>query len=131
MGEFIDQRKPRMPRDQRIEVHLLEHLVAIKDAFAGDDFEPLQQRVRLGPSVGLDHANHDVDTGFAPGVRALKHLVGLADAGRGADEDLQTPGGAALAPCRFQQGFRRRALFEIAALLLGHRGNIFLRLSRA
>jgi hypothetical protein len=81
--------------------------------------------------MSLDNADDDVDTGFPPGVRALKHFVGFADARRRADENLQASGGAALASRRLQQGFRRRALFGIAALLLSHRGNIFLRPSRA
>ena len=77
----------------------------------------MQQRLGLRPSVGLDDADHDIDAGLQLGVRALQHLVGLADAGGGADEDLQPAGAAVLAPRRLQQGFRRGALFGIAALL--------------
>ena len=124
MGEFIDQREPRPARDQRIEIHLLDDLILIGDAFAGDDLEPVQQRLGLGPPVGLDDADHDVDAGFLPGMRALQHFVGLADARGRADENLQPPGFAVLAPRRLQQGFRRRALFGVAAWLLHHGNNI-------
>ena len=67
--------------------------------------------------MGLDHADHHVDARLAPGAGALQHLVGLADAGGGADEDLQ-PAARALLPARgFKQRLRRRTLFGIAALL--------------
>ena len=65
--------------------------------------------------MGLDHADDDIGARLQPGMRALQHLVGLADAGRGADEDLEPAGAAVLAPGRFQQGFRRGSLFRVAA----------------
>ena len=67
--------------------------------------------------MGLDDADDDIDAGLQLGVRALQHLVGLADAGRGADEDLEPAGAAVLAPGRLQQRFRRGSLFGIAALI--------------
>ena len=87
---------------------------------AREDFKALQQRLGLRPPVGLDHADHDIGAGLPLGVRALQHLVGLADAGGGADEDLEPAGAAVLAPGCFQQGFRRGTLFGIAALLDHH-----------
>jgi hypothetical protein len=65
--------------------------------------------------VGLDHANDDIGAGLLPGMGALQHFVGLADTGRGADEDLEPSRAAVLAPGRFQQGFRRGTLFRVAA----------------
>ena len=50
-------------------------------------------------------------------MRALQHFVGLADARRGADENLEPAGAIILAPGGFQQGFRRGPLFGIAARL--------------
>ena len=123
VGEFVDQRDLRVALDQRVEVHLLDALILVLDPFARHDFKAVQQRFGLGAPVGLDHADHDVGAGLSLGMRALQHLVGLADAGSGADEDLQPAGAAVLAPRCFQQGFRRGALFGIAALL-DHVGNI-------
>ena len=131
MGEFIDQRELRTTRDQGVEVHLLDRLIPIHDAFAWDDFKPVQQRFGFRPSVGLDDADDHIDAGLAPCMSALQHLVGLADAGRGADEDLQTPSIAGLAPRGLQQGFWRGTLFGVAALLLSHKGNIVLAPRRA
>src|SRR5262249_13915678 len=57
--------------------------------------------------VRLDHADHDVDAFRAPLVRGLEHGVGLAHAGRGADEDLEA---ATLLLCRrLEQCLGRRA----------------------
>ena len=95
------------------------HLILVLDPLAREHFKALQQRLGLGPAVGLDHADHDIGAGLQLGMRALQHLIGLADAGGGADEDLEPAGAAVLAPGRFQQGFRRGTLFGVAALL-GH-----------
>ena len=111
VGELVDQRDLRMARDQGVEVHFLDDLVLVLDPLARQYFEALQQRLGLGAPVGLDHADHDIGAGLQLGMRALQHLIGLADAGRGADEDLEPAGAALLAPGCFQQGFRRGALF--------------------
>ncbi len=123
VGQFVDKRKLGPSRDQGIEIHLLDDLVAIDDAFAWDDFEPLQQHFRLAAAMGFGNADDDINAGFFPGVGALQHLVSLADAGSGADEDLEAAGLAVFAPRGLQQGLRRRALFWIAARL-SHWNNI-------
>ena len=66
-----------------------------------------QQRLGLRAAMGLDHADHDILAGLEPGMRALQHLVGLADAGRGADENPELARAPFLLPRRFQQRFRR------------------------
>ncbi len=117
VGEFIDQRDLRMTRDQRVEIHLLDRLILVIDSFARENFEALQQRFGLRPSVGFDHADHDIGAGLDLGMRALQHFVGLADAGGGADEDLEPAGLGVLAPCGFQQRIRQGSLFRVAALI--------------
>ena len=92
VGEFVDQRDLRTARDQRVEVHLLERLILVLDPLARQDLEAVQQRLGLRAAVGLDDADHDIDAVLPLGVRALQHLVGLADAGGGADEDLEPAG---------------------------------------
>ena len=74
----------------------------------------MQQRFGLRPAMGLDHADDDIDAGLPLGVRALQHLVGLADAGSGADEDLQPAGVVTFAPGGLQERIRRRPLFRVA-----------------
>src|SRR5260370_13095333 len=119
-----------MTRNQRVEMRLLETLLPVLEPFARENFKALQQHFRLGPSVGLDDPNDDIGAGLSFGLRALQHLIGLADAGRGADEDLEPADATVLAPGCFQQGFRRGTLFRIAALL-GHYDNIVLSLGPA
>ncbi len=55
----------------------------------GDDFEAGKQRVGLGPAVRLDVADDHIHA-FGPALmRGLEHGVGLADAGRVAQKNLQ------------------------------------------
>ena len=115
MGQFVDQRDLRPPRDQRVEVHLLERLLLVVEPAARQHFEALQKRFGFRPAMGVDYADDDIGTGLLPGMGALQHLVGLADAGSGADEDLEPARAAVLAPGRFEEGFRRGTLFRIAA----------------
>ena len=55
----------------------------------GERLEPREQRLGLGAAVGLDAADDHVDALSAGAARGLEHGVGLADAGGGAEEDLQ------------------------------------------
>ncbi|MGY3342816.1 hypothetical protein ACVWYK_001585 [Bradyrhizobium sp. USDA 4470] len=125
VGELVDQCDLRSPLDHGIEVHFLHDLAAIVEPLARDHLEPANQRLSLGPAMGLDKADHDIDAGLAPGMGALQHLVGLADTGGGADEDLQLAVRALLPARGFQQRLRRRSLFGIAALL-NHQANIII-----
>ncbi len=115
MGEFVDQRNLRPPRNQRVEVHLLERLLLVGEPPARQHLEAVQKRLRFRPAMGLDHANDDIGASLLPGMGALQHFVGLADAGSGADEDLEPSRATILAPGRLQEGFRRRTLFRVAA----------------
>ena len=122
VGELVDQHDFRMPRDHRIEVHLLDGVAAIAHRLAGDDRQALEQRLGFLAAVGLDHADHDVGAVFALGARLQKHLVGLADAGRGADEDAQLADAGLLAPGCLQERLGRGTLLKIVPLVR-HRGS--------
>ena len=117
VGEFVDQNDLRPAGQDGVDIHLVEPLPAMFDAPARDDFEALEQGLGLLPAMGLDHADDDVVAIALAGARLLQHLVGLADAGRRADEDLQLAGAAFLAPRCFQQGFRRRPLVNVVPLI--------------
>ncbi len=103
--------------DQRVEVHLAEHLVVVFQPLARQDFKAFQQRLGLGAAVGFDHADDNIDSRFELGMRALQHFIGLADAGGGADEDLQPAGLIVLATRRLQQRIRRGSLIGVEALI--------------
>ena len=70
---------------------------------ARNDLEAFQQRFGLAAAVGLDDADDDVVAVLLAGVGLLQHLVGLADAGRGADENPQLADAPLFAARRFEQ----------------------------
>src|SRR5581483_6352451 len=96
------------------DIHFLERLAFVVDARARNDLETVDERFSLLAAVGLDHADNDVVAVLPAGAGGLQHRIGLADAGRGADENAQPSGTRVLAPGGFEQGFRRRPLVEIA-----------------
>jgi hypothetical protein len=68
--------------------------------------------------VRFDDADQDVDAFLHLGTRRLQHLVGLADARCGADEDLQPPERTFLLTAGLrQQRFGRRTLLRFEPLV--------------
>ena len=118
VGEFIDQHELGLARQHGIEVHLLEPGALVRDAAARDDLEPVEERLGFRSAVRLDHADHDVDAVLPLGLGGFQHLVGLAHAGRGPEEDLEpargrVPPGAlprAAPPARVSGGALRSAI---------------------
>ena len=84
---------------------------------ARHDFEAFEQRLGVAAAVGLDDADDDVVAVFFAGVRLLQHFVGLADAGRGADEDTQLADAPLFAARRFEERFRGGPMFGFAPLI--------------
>ena len=117
VGELVDQRDLRPARDEGVEVHLVERAALVVDVLARQDLEALEQRLGLLAAVRLDDADDDVGPVLRLGPGGLQHLVGLADAGSGADEDLQPAGMSFLAPGRFEERFRRGSLIEVVTLI--------------
>ncbi len=87
--QFIDQGQLRTARQQRVEIHLRQRAPAILHWSARDDFQAVEQRLGFSAPVGLDHADDDIDAFLEARACGGEHLVGLADAGRGAEEELQ------------------------------------------
>jgi hypothetical protein len=102
MREFVDEGDLGTARDQRVEVHFLERLVPVADRFARQHLKPLQQSLRLRPPMGLNDTDDNIGARLSLGVRILQHFIGLADAGSGADKDLQPAGLIVLPPGGFQ-----------------------------
>ena len=89
VGELVDQDQRRPALQDGVEVHLLEDAAAILDLAPRHHLEAGELGLGLGAAVGLDDTDHDVDALFPAPARRLQHLVGLADARRGAEEDFQ------------------------------------------
>ena len=102
VGIFIDQQQARPARQRRVEVELLHDLVAVDDRLARQNLEAFDQLLGLAPAMGLDQTGDDIAPARFLGAGGGQHGVGLADAGRGAEKNLQMP--AALLLGEGQQG---------------------------
>ena len=87
--ELVDERQLRPPREECVEVHLLEDRVPVGDGRAGHDLESADLIGRPLPSVRLDEAHHDVLAARLAAATLVEHRVRLADAGSGAEVDAQ------------------------------------------
>ena len=103
--ELVDEQKSRLARERLVEVELAQDLVDVDRRLARDDLEAVEQRLRLAPSVRLDEADDDVAPLGLLGARRRQHGVSLADAGRGAQKNLET---AALPSCSARAGRQAR-----------------------
>ena len=117
MGQFVDQRDLRAARDDGVEVHLLERLALVVEPLAGNDLQSVEERLRLLTPMRFEDANDDIVAVLFPGARLLQHLVGLADAGSGADKNLEPAGSSLLPAGGLEQGLRRRSLVRVAVVL--------------
>ena len=121
VGELVDQHDLRPAREDGVEIHLLERLALVVDAPARNDLEAVRAAPRSPCGRGSRRRRRRRRTpSLLAGAGLLQHLVGLADARRGADEDLQLADAPLLAAGRLEQGVRRGALVEVAPLV-GHR----------
>ncbi len=117
MGEFVDQYELRAALEDRVEIHLGQQVTLVVDLLPRDHFETFEQGLGLAPAMRLDDANDDIDPLTPLGLSRQQHLVGLADARRGAEKDLQPS--AAFLLRRGEQRLRGRS-----SLALRHRVNI-------
>ena len=115
MGELVHQRDLRVAGDNGVEIHLLEPLPLVFETPARDDLETVEQSLRLLAAMRFDDADHDIVAVLLPGASLLQHLVGLADAGSRADENLEPAGSALFSPGGLEQGLRRGSLVRVRA----------------
>jgi hypothetical protein len=87
--QLVDQDQRGMAPESRVEVELTESGAAIFERAWRKDLESREEGLGLGPTVGLHDAGHDVHAVGELLAGGLEHRVGLADAGRGSQEDLQ------------------------------------------
>ena len=124
MRKFVDQHDLRPPGDDGVEVHLVEHLSFIADTPPRNDFQTLQQRLGLPAAVRLHDAGDDVVAVFFAGVRLLQHLVGLADARRGADENPEFADAPSSRRAASSRASGEGRLFGRAPLIRHHRSDL-------
>ena len=102
MGKLVNQHDLRMPRDDGVQVHLGKMCPFVFNVSAWNDFEAAQQRFGLLAAMRLDDSNDDVIAILLARLGLLQHLVGLADAGCGADENAQLADASLFAARGFQ-----------------------------
>jgi hypothetical protein len=101
--QLVDQQQPRTARERGVEVQLHQRDAAMLEPLPRQRGQADQQGAGLVATVGLDQADDHVEAlGLGPPGR-LEHGVGLADPGRGAEEDLEVPARTLRARRHFQQ----------------------------
>ncbi len=90
VGKFVDEDQRRTPGKDGVEVHFLEDAALVVDPRAGNDLEAVDQRLGFLAAVRLDDADHHVHAVGQSCTARHQHFIGLADAGGGAEKDLQT-----------------------------------------
>ena len=121
VGEFVDENQRRAPGEDGVDIHLVEHAALVVDLPARDDLKAFDQRLGFLAAVRLDDADHHVDPVGQSGAARHQHLVGLADAGRRAEENPQT---TALLPLRMIEQRVGRGSVIGAAVLWHSRSSI-------
>ncbi len=91
MGELIDQGDLRRPRQDRIEIHFLEHGAAIGELLARDQIEAAEKLLGAGTAVGLDVGDDDIIAALLSLPPLAEHGERLSGSGRRAQVDLETP----------------------------------------
>ena len=89
VSELIDDDQLGLARQRRIEIEFLDFAAVVFNPAPRQDFEPVNESARLGAAMGLDKADDHIDAFVPETPRILQHRVGLADAGRGAEEHFQ------------------------------------------
>jgi hypothetical protein len=122
--QLIDQHDLRPPRDDGVKVHFFERLPFVFEVSARNGLQPLNQRFGVAAAMGLDDADGDIVAIFLASMRLLQHLVGLADARRGADKDSELADPAFFAARRLEQSFWRGPMFGVAPLVRHQRSDL-------
>ena len=117
VGELVHKNDLGMPRDDGIEVHLLEPLPLVFEATSGNNLKAFQQSLGFLAAVGFHRADRHVVAVELTGAGLLQHLVGLAYPRCGPDENLEPASRALFAPGCFEQGLGGRSLVRVAALI--------------
>ena len=89
--QLVDQGQLGRAADDRRQIHLLEHRVAVRHAPPRDRLEPFGLGNGLQAAVRLEVTDHDVTPVLGLRLALAQHLVGLADAGGHPQEDLVVP----------------------------------------
>ena len=117
MGELVDDDQLGLALERRVQIKFIERAAVVFNLAPRQDFEPFDERARLGAAMSLDEPDDDIDAFVLQAPRVLQHGVGLADARRGAEKNLQPA--RSLPAERGQKRVRIRAS-SVGSVDLGH-----------
>ena len=117
MGKLVDKRELGPAREKGVEVHLVQAAALVVDMFSRNDLQAGQQGFGLRPAMRFDDAGDDVGSGAGARARGRQHFIGLADARRSAEENLQMAAACLFAARQVEQGIGR---WTVGFLGLGH-----------
>ena len=109
-ASFVDDNQFGFALERRVQIKFIERAAVVFNLAPWQDFEPLDERARLGAAISLDEPDDDIDAFVLQAPRVLQHGVGLARGRRGAEKNLngpQSPGGTP-PEARPDQGVRRQ-----------------------
>ena len=111
VGELVDDDQLGLARERRVQIKFVERAAVVFDPAPRQDFEPFDERARLGAAMSLDEPDDDIDAFVSSGVarsatwrRSCRRRARRREkpsAGR------QSPGGTP-PEARPDQGVRRR-----------------------
>ena len=79
VGQLVDHGHLGLAGQHGVHVHLGELVLPVRDPLARHDFQPVQQRRRLRPAMGLHEPHHDVHRLRSGGEHHDGDPAGLAD----------------------------------------------------
>ena len=97
--ELVDQDQRGLPRQRGVEIEFLDRCALDVEHQRRQRLEALEQRRGFVAAVGFEHADDDVPACAAQRLRRDQHRVGLADAGRGAEDRSSAGRARARASC--------------------------------
>src|ERR1019366_1165691 len=89
VGKLVDQRDFGRALENLVEAHLFDDDATILDLAQRYHFQVVNQRGRIGATMGFDESDDDVDATLFERVGFFEHAIGLADASRETDVELE------------------------------------------
>lgn len=89
MRQLVDDHHLGRPRDDRVEVHLLQDAALVDDRATRHHLESGELLLRVPSAVGLDIADDEVGPPVDPAAGLVEHRVGLTDPRRRTEVDPQ------------------------------------------
>jgi hypothetical protein len=89
VGQLVNQRDRRPPRQQRVEVHLRKRRAVVGHPPQRNHLEPADPRNQIRAVVRLDHPDQHVNALLRQPQALIQHRKRLANPRRGAEVDVQ------------------------------------------